>query len=108
MSREARSDGPEPIRSVLDDVMRRLGVARAVDVAQLVTDWDEIAGEPWAGRSRPAVLEGGDLVVEVPDGAAASLLRYQVGALVKRLDEVVGQGLVTSVRVRVAARRGGR
>ncbi len=105
MSRGGRADGPEPIRDVLDSVMRQLGVARPVDVAQLVTDWDETAGEPWAGRSQPASLEGGELVIEVFDGASASLLRYQVGGLVTRLDAVLGQGLVTSVRVRVAARR---
>ena len=96
------SGDPEPIRSLLDQVLSRMGVARPVDVAQLVADWDETAGEPWAGRSRPASLEGGELVVEATDGAAASLLRYQVNGLVKRLDESLGQGLVTSVRVRVA------
>ena len=75
-------DGPQPISDVLAEVMRRLGVSHPVDVAQLVADWDETAGEPWAGRSRPASLEGGELVVEVFDGASASLLRYQVGGLV--------------------------
>ncbi len=98
-------DGLEEISDVLDDVMRRLGVARPVDVAQLVTDWDDTAGEPWAGRSQPAALEGGELVVEVSDGAAASLLRYQTGDLIRRLEKVLGQGLVTSVRIRVAHHR---
>jgi len=98
-------DGPAPIRDVLDEVLRRLGVGRPLDAAQLVAEWDDVAGEPWAGRSRPASLEGGELVVEAFDGAAASLLRYQVAALIDRLDERLGQGLVTAVRVRVAAPR---
>jgi hypothetical protein len=98
-------DDPAPIRDVLDQVLRRFGVAQPVDVAQLVSEWDEKAGEPWAGRSRPASLEGGELVVEAFDGSSASLLRYQVADLVRRLDEVLGQGLVTSVRVRVARPR---
>ena len=97
-----RTDGPEPIRDVLDEVLRDLGVGRPLDVAQLVAEWDETAGEPWAERSRPVALEGSELVVEAVDGSAASLLRYQVAGLVGRLDEAFGQGLVTAVRVRVA------
>ena len=101
-------DEPAPIRHVLDKVMRQLGVAQPVDVARLVAEWDETVGDPWAGRSRPASLEGGELVVEAFDGAAASLLRYQVADLRKRLDDVLGQGLVTSIRVRVATPGRGR
>ena len=93
---------PEPIRDVLDQVLRDLGVGRPLDVAQLVGDWDQVAGEPWAGRSRPVSLDGSELVVEAFDGATASLLRYQVAGLVGRLAAVLGEGLVASVRGRVA------
>ncbi len=92
---------PTPIRELLQGVLARLGVARPLEVAELVARWDEVAGEPWAGRTTPASLDGGELVLEVGDGATAALLRYQTTQLVARLDEQVGRGLVTSVRVRV-------
>ncbi len=96
--------GPAPIRDVLQGLLQRLGVARPLEVADLLGRWEEVAGEPWAERSRPVTLADGELVVEVADGATASLLRYQTRDLVSRLDERVGRGLVTTVRVRVQRR----
>ena len=95
-----RSNGPSPIDEVLDRILGDIGLARPVDVAYLVEHWEEVAGPPWAERSQPVHLRDGELVVEASDGAAASLLRYQGAALVARLEDVLGQGLVTSVRVR--------
>ncbi len=97
---------PTPIRDLLEGVLERLGVARPLEVADLVGKWEELAGEPWASRSTPVSLHSGELVVEVGDGGTASLLRYQTGALLERLESHVGKGLVESVRVRV--RRPGR
>ncbi len=95
---------PSSIREVLEGLLQRLGVARPLEVADLMRRWPEVAGEPWAERSRPVALDGGELVVEVADGATASLLRYQTGMLLARLDERVGKGLVTAVRLRVQRR----
>ena len=93
------------IEDLLDRVLERIGVARPVDVVYLVENWARVAGEPWATRSRPVHLEDGELIVEAADGSAASLLRYQAAGLVNRLDEALGQGLVTSVRVRMGRPR---
>ncbi len=95
---------PTPIRDLLQGVLARLGVARPLEVAELLARWEEVAGEPWAARAAPVSLSGGELVVEAADGSTASLLRYQTAQLIARLDEEVGRGLVTSVRVRVRRR----
>jgi hypothetical protein len=41
------------------------------------------------------------LTLVATDGVAASLLKYRVGDLVGRLGERFGEGVVTSVRIRV-------
>jgi len=88
-------------------VLRRLGLP-AVDTTQrLVDDWAELAGEPWASRSRPAGLQRGELIVEVADGTSASLLRYQAGDLLRRLEEGLGARLVEAVRIRVGSSKKG-
>ncbi len=92
---------PTPIRELLQSVLSRLGVARPLEMAELLAKWEDVAGEPWASRAAPVSLSGGELVVEVADGATASLLRYQTSQLSARLDEQVGRGLVTTVRIRV-------
>ncbi len=95
----------EPIGRDVDEMLARLGMPTAVDLAQLVADWDDVAGEPFAAMAEPVGLKGGELVVEVPDGAAASLLRYRVGPLLDRLRDHFGEGVVESVRVNVGNRK---
>jgi hypothetical protein len=91
----------ERIGDGLEVVLRRLGLP-GVDVLQrLVSDWAELAGEPWASRARPAGLRRGELLVEVTDGTSASLLRYQTGELLRRLEEGLGARLVDAVRIRL-------
>jgi len=92
----------EPVSNLLDAVLARVGVGRAPDLARLVNDWPELAGHPWDDGTRPTRLSDGDLVVEVPNGAVASLLRYQIPGLIERLQEALGSGVVTSVSLRVA------
>ena len=94
------NDGPSRIDKLLDRVLADIGLARPVDVAFLVENWEEIAGKPWAGRSRPVRLRDGELTVEAFDATAASLLRYQAPGLVERLAAALGHGLVDSVVVR--------
>jgi predicted nucleic acid-binding Zn ribbon protein len=72
-----------------------------------VDEWEDLAGEPWASRSRPAGLKDGRLVVEVDDGSIATLLKYQEKALIERLEKRFGAPVVTSVRIRVGRRKKG-
>lgn len=92
---------PQRIDELLDGLLQALGVARPLDVTHLVESWAEVAGEPWGERSRPVLLKDGELVVEVEDGTAATLLKYRQAELVERLGERLGRGLVTTVRVRM-------
>lgn len=92
---------PQPLDELLDGLLGKLGIARPMDVTRLVKDWAEVAGEPWATRCRPVLLRDGELLVEVDDGAAATLLKYHESDLVIRLGERLGKGLVTTVRVRL-------
>jgi hypothetical protein len=98
----------EPIGEHVEALLRRLGIPAAAPLTRLVNEWDELAGAPWAGIARPVGLEHGTLVVEVADGAHASLLRYQTGGLVERLVRELGPGLVRSVRLRVRDPKKGR
>ncbi|MBM3695125.1 MAG: DUF721 domain-containing protein [Actinobacteria bacterium] len=85
----------------LEAVLRRLGLPAPGSADRLVDDWAQLAGEPWAGHAVPVRLHRGELLLEVADGAAASLLRYQVGALLERLEEALGARLADRVRLRV-------
>ena len=92
----------------LEAILRRLGLPAPGALDRLLNDWAELAGGAWAERATPVGLRGGELLVEVADGATASLLKYQVSDLLERLERGLGAGLVTAVRLRVQSPKKGR
>ncbi len=93
----------------LTDISEVLGrfIERAtlpIDVRQgdLVKRWLEIAPGDWADVAEPIGIRDQVLLVEVPTGAAGSLLKYQVEDLCRAIDHAFGSDLVRSVRLRVA------
>ena len=92
----------DPIGDMLSPFLEKLGLARPDAAVRISSEWSELAGDPWASQSLPVGLRNGELVVEVADAATLSLLRYQTGDLLKRLDEAVGEGTVEVVRLRVS------
>lgn len=95
----------EPIGSDVEALLGKLGMPPAVDLGRLVTDWEEVAGPPFAGVSAPVGIDSGELIVEVADGAAASLLKYRIGPLLDRLTAHFGEGIVDRVKIRVGRRK---
>ena len=91
----------ERVGDGLDGLLRRLGIPSPADAARLFEDWQALAGEPWASRAQPIGVTDGELLVEVADGASATLLQYQTTGLIDRLHSGLGAPLVRSVRVRV-------
>jgi hypothetical protein len=96
-----------PISSGLEKLLEGMGMPEAFDAAKLADEWADIAGEPFAGLSWPLSFGGGELVLGVGDGAAASLLRFRLDDLVRRLGERYGKGRVRSVRIRVSTPKNG-
>lgn len=101
------TDDLRPIGSGLERLLRDMGMPRVFDVARLADEWEEAAGEPFASLAEPVSYGGGELVLRVADGSAASLLKFRVEALVERLAERYGAGNVTSVRIRVGTSKKG-
>jgi hypothetical protein len=80
-------------------MLRNLGMGDIRMLLDLQAEWDEIAGRPWAGVSRPMGVSDGELLVEASDPGTVSLLRYATGALVKAVEDRFGVGPVDRVRV---------
>lgn len=95
------TDDLRPVGSGLDRLLRDLGMPRLFDIADIASEWSEVAGEPFASLSTPVGYRAGELVLRVADGSAASLLKFRLTALVERLAARYGAGVVTSVRLRV-------
>jgi hypothetical protein len=76
-----------------------MGLPDPVLMSQLIDDWDELAGNPWVGRSRPVVIKGRTLVVEASAPSMVAFLRYGSTQLVEALTARFGEGVVDQVEV---------
>lgn len=106
--RRKRDAGLVAFGDILETVLRDLGGGKAPDFATLSSQWADLAGEPWGSRTRPVHLRNTELVVEVSDGATASLLRYQAPELCQKLGEELGVGVVQTIVLRVVRNPGSR
>lgn len=97
--------GPQPIGKALDTVMRSLGAPPASGVHQVFDRWHEVVGEALAARTRPLKIDGDRLVLAVDEPAIATHVRFLQAELLARLAELLGEGRVTALDLRVGPKR---
>lgn len=90
---------PKRIGDLLRVLVEQYRLADPDTWSRLTADWDRVSGQPWSGRSSPRSLKDGELVVEASSPGEVRLLRYGVSALVERLGEEYGDGVVRAVKV---------
>lgn len=96
---------PVEITELLGAFLQGVGSGAGMETARLFEDWSEVAGERWGIRARPVGIRSGILLVEVARGSDASLLKFDVPALITRIAARSGPDLVTGVRFRVSTKR---
>jgi predicted nucleic acid-binding Zn ribbon protein len=79
-------------------------VPRASTLSRVFASWPELVGEAVAAHARPRSLRAGTLVVAVDEPAWATQLRWLEADLVGRLTEVLGEGQIDRIDVRVLPR----
>jgi hypothetical protein len=87
----------------LEEMFRKLGLSDPMVLARLTGSWDELAGTPWAGRSRPLFIQDKTLVVEAAAPSMVAFLRYGSVTLVTTLSDVIGPGVIERIEVRAPA-----
>ena len=97
MSRDRDLDS---FQKSLETTFRKLGLPDPALMSQLVQSWEELAGDPWKGRSKPLVVEGKTLIVEASTPSLVAFLRYGSADLVDRLEERFGAGVIDKIEVR--------
>ena len=68
--------------------------------ASVLANWDRLVGPEISDHCRPASLQDGQLVLVAESSAWATQLRLMTRALMTRLSESVGPGVVQSILVR--------
>ena len=94
------SGDPEPLGESLQRLLAERGWDLPTAVAGVTQRWPEVAGPELAAHCRPDKFEGGVLSLVAESTAWATQVRLLVPQLHRRLDEVIGRGVVTRVEVR--------
>jgi predicted nucleic acid-binding Zn ribbon protein len=92
---------PKPLKASLDQVARSLGGPDSSSLSGVFGHWADIVGPQMASHARPLSLSSGVLVVGVTEPAWATQLRYLESELLGRFSEVLGDGVVERVEVRL-------
>ncbi|HET9258634.1 MAG TPA: DUF721 domain-containing protein [Acidimicrobiia bacterium] len=88
----------------VDDMFRKMGLPDPVVMAALSSEWDELAGTPWTGRSRPLYIRGRTLVVEASSASMVAFLKYGQVGLLESLSARFGDGIIDSIDIRPPGR----
>ena len=99
-----RGAEPAPLSSALDVVLAALGGPSREAIVVVHERWPEVVGAEVAEHARPIAIEAGRLRIGVDSPGWASHLRWSEGEIVTRISQLVGEGQVTSVQVRVTVR----
>ena len=102
-----RRRDPEEISDLIGGVLEQVSVDADVRHGDIIDRWDRFAPGDWR-NAKPVGVREGRLLVVVPDGATASLLRYQIGPLLSAIEDHIGAGIVRDVKLSVESPRTGR
>lgn len=100
-----RQGQPPPLGDALQAFLRGKGWGRRLEEARVHEVWEQIAGEGLAGHVQPVRLHGGVLVLQADSPAWATEVRFLTAELIRRSNDVLGEGQVRSVTVVTAEHR---
>lgn len=93
------SEGPERFGAAIRRLVDERGWAATVQAGSVVGRWEALVGAELAAHCRPERLVDAELVLVAESTAWATQVRLLAPALLARLADEVGAGVVRSVRV---------
>ena len=90
---------PQPVGQAMDDLLAQRGWQDDSAIAVLMTRWPQIVGTDLAGHVAPVTFDAGVLTLQAESTAWATQVRLLLPDLQRVVDDEVGRGVVTSLRV---------
>ena len=94
------SKDPIHLRSVLEQLLKDFGTPEIKVVTSVVDQWQEIVGVDLAKKVSAVAVSGSALIVQVDDPAWASQISWLEKQLLDKIESLVGEEKITSIRVR--------
>ena len=85
---------PKPVGSIFGELARRNGWAADLQKGRVLSHWESIVGDQLAAKTRAVSLTDGELEIRAESTAWATQLRAMERELLRRIDQLVGTGVV--------------
>jgi predicted nucleic acid-binding Zn ribbon protein len=90
---------PQAVGSTIRDLVDGRGWQRTTQVATVLACWEQIVGAQIAEHCQPEAVNDGELVLAAESTSWATQLRLLAPTMIARVDESLGEGVVTAIRV---------
>lgn len=84
-------------------MLRDWGLGQLSKEQEVFRVWEQALGDNLAVNSRPVAVHHGYLVVAVKDSAWMQELQFMRGEIVKKLNQVLGKGVIREVRFKLGS-----
>lgn len=95
---------PTPIREILEDLTRSMGLKKRMDEERVILCWGEAVGESIGSRTRPLKVRRGKLFVEVRSSVWMNELVFLKRDIISKLNSKLKSDVVNDI-IFVAERR---
>ena len=92
---------PRPLRSILDDSLKSLGLHTSMKGYSVWGAWREIVGDAVAANAQPSVIRNRILFIEVSHPTWVQQLQFLKPTLLAKLNGFLGEPLIDDIRFRV-------
>jgi predicted nucleic acid-binding Zn ribbon protein len=93
----------EPIGSIIDALVAKLGIKKQLLRAQAVTEWPDIVGDRIARETKADHIRNTILFVSCSSPMWAQELGLLKPTIIKKIRERVGPGIVTDIRFKTGS-----
>lgn len=88
---------PVPIKPVLDDLIKSMGVQKRMDEEKAALLWGEVVGEKISSHARPVRARGGKLFVEVDSSTWMNELLFYKGEIISKLNRRLRRRVIDDI-----------
>ncbi len=100
MKRRGEHTGPQPVSSILGQVLKECGLKERFEERSPLLSWPEIVGANIAEHSRAVDISDGVLVLEADHGAWRQELSLLIPMIIQKFNALYGEGTVTEIQWR--------
>ena len=102
---QRKDDGPQELSDLIMPTLARLGLKTRARYLQVLNAWEGVVGEHVAAGAHPTYFDRGRLQVETDSPALGHQLQLQSQMIVDKLNEAIGDRVVTNIRFKMAGSR---